>query len=324
MTNRLAERQARLAAALGVERAILGAPMARIAGGRLAAAVTAGGGLGFVGAGYGQTDWLAAEMAAAAGARVGIGLITWNVGIAEIELALAYEPAAIWLSFDDPGPLADPIHDAGVPLVCQVASVTEAEQAAAAGAAVIVAQGRESGGHGRAEPALAGLIPRVIDAVDPIPVLAAGGIVDRHGYDAAIVLGAAGVVLGTRLYATEEAIDSAGAKARLVEADVDATVRGVVYDIARGPEWPAGYTGRSLRSPFTERWLGNEDRMRAEVDAVRQIHERATAADDLEVRVVWAGEGVGGITTIEPAASVVAGFPRIASAGPDPSNDDQE
>ncbi len=323
MTNRLAERQARLAAVLGVERAVLGAPMARIAGGRLAAAVTAGGGLGFVGGGYGQADWLTTEMAAAAGARVGIGLITWNVGIAEIELALANEPAAIWLSFDDPGPLADPIHDAGVPLVCQVASVAEAEQAAAAGAAVIVAQGRESGGHGRAEPALAGLVPEVVAAVDPIPVLAAGGIVDRAGYDAAIDLGGAGVVLGTRLYATEEAIDSPAAKDRLVAADADATVRSVVYDIARGPEWPAGYTGRSLRSPFTERWIGAEDRMRTEIDGVRRRHEQATAEDDLEVRVVWAGEGVGRITTIESAASVVEGFPLISTVRPD-DRDDQE
>ncbi|MEL6985880.1 MAG: nitronate monooxygenase, partial [Actinomycetota bacterium] len=198
---------ASLCATLGIERAVLGAPMAKISGGALAAAVTAGGGLGFVGGGYGQPEWLAAEMGKADGARVGIGLITWNIGPEAVQTALAAEPAAIWLSFDDPRPLVGPIHDAGVLLVCQVASIEEAEQAAEAGAAVIVAQGGESGGHGRSEPTIAGLVPDVVAAVGSIPVVAAGGIADVEGYHRAIGLGAAGVALGTRLYATDEAND---------------------------------------------------------------------------------------------------------------------
>ncbi len=308
-------RPAELCRLLGIERAVLGAPMANVAGGELAAAVTAGGGLGFIGGGYGRPGWLAPEVAKAGGARVGIGLITWHIGAEQVVEALAHRPAALWLSFDDPRPLAPLVHDAGIPLICQASTGAEAEQAVEAGAAVIVVQGNESGGHGRSDRALFGLLPAVVDAVAPTPVVAAGGIVDRRGYDAALALGAAGVCLGTRLYATVEAIDSPAAKERLVAASGDDTVRGVVYDIARGPEWPAGYSGRSLRTPFSERWQGREDEMRAAIDEVRSTHARAAADDDLSVRVVWAGEGVDGIRDIPSAADVVAQFPIELQGG---------
>ncbi len=302
-------RAARLCSVFDIDRPVLGAPMANIAGGRLAAAVSAGGGLGFIGAGYGRPGWLEPEVERAAGARVGIGLITWNVGPEQVEAALAHEPAALWLSFGDTRPLAPLVHDAGVPLVCQVANLTEAEQAVEAGAAVIVAQGNESGGHGRSDRALFGLLPAVVAAVAPVPVVAAGGIVDRAGHDAALALGASGVALGTRLYASTEAIDVDEAKHRLVECGGDDTVRSVVYDIARGPEWPEGYSGRSLRTSLTDRWVGHESEMRTRRTEMEQLHQRAAAEDDLSVRVVWAGEGLDGITAIESATTIVAGFP---------------
>lgn len=309
------DRPAALCRLLGIDRAVLGAPMANIAGGALAAAVSAGGGLGFIGGGYGRPDWLQAEVERAAGARVGIGLITWNIGAAEVAGALAHGPAALWLSFDDPRPLAPMVHEAGIPLICQVATVAEAEQAAEAGATVIVAQGNESGGHGRSDRALFGLLPAAVTAVAPIPVVAAGGIVDRAGYDAAVALGASGVCLGTRLYATDEAIDAEGAKQRLVDASGDDTVRSTVYDIARGPEWPAGFTGRSLRTPFLDRWLGREQEMRASIDEVKSIHARAATEADFGVRVVWAGEGIDGIRAVQPAAKVLTQFPIAATGG---------
>jgi nitronate monooxygenase len=190
---------------LDIERPVLCAPMAGIAGGRLAAAVTAGGGLGFVGSGYGNPDWLDREMAQTDGARVGIGLITWRIDAATVANALQHRPAALWLSFDDPRPYAEAVHEAGVALICQVGSLDEARQAIEAEAEVIVAQGSESGGHGQSNRALFGLLPAVVEEADPIPVVAAGGISDRHGYEAAVALGGAGVALGTRLYATHEA-----------------------------------------------------------------------------------------------------------------------
>lgn len=296
---------------LDIGRPVLGAPMAKVAGGRLAAAVSAGGGLGFIGGGYGDRAWVDREMGETGGARVGIGLITWRIDAAAVAHALSHDPAALWLSFDDPRPYGPMAREAEVPLICQVGSLEEAEQAVEAGAAVIVAQGSESGGHGQSNRALFGLLPAVVEAVDPIPVVAAGGISGRQGYEAAVALGASGVALGTRLYATDEALDVDGAKRRLVEASGDDTIRGVVYDIARGPEWPEGYTGRSLRTGLTDRWTGDEAGLRARVDEVRREHERAAAEDDLSVRVVWAGEGVDGIDDVRPAAEVVADFPAF-------------
>lgn len=285
--------------------------MAKIAGGRLAGAVSHAGGLGVLGGGYGDPAWIAEQVGEAAGARIGIGLITWNMADDAVETVLAHQPAAVWLSFGNPGPYATAISQAGAKFICQVGSVAEAVEAAEAGADVIVAQGNESGGHGQSNRALFGLLPAVADAVGSIPVVAAGGIVDRRGYDAAVAFGASGVALGTAFYATDQALDIPAAKQRLVDAGGDDTVRGLVYDIARGPEWPAEYSGRSLRTELTDRWTGNEDEMRLEAEAVKQAHAEAAAAGDMSLRVVWAGEGIDGISAVRDAAEVVADFPTV-------------
>ena len=291
---------------------MLGAPMAKIADGRLAAAVSEAGGLGLLGGGYGDPDWISREMAVAGqvdGAEIGIGLITWNMSSDAVAIALSHAPKAIWLSFGPVTPHAKAIKESRTTLICQVASVSEATEAAEAGADVIVAQGSESGGHGRSNRALFGLLPAVVAAVDPIPVVAAGGVTSREGLDAAVALGAAGVALGTALYATEEAADISAAKARLVASGGDDTVRSVVYDIARGPEWPSGYSGRSLRTNLTDRWIGHEDEMRDQAEQIRADHVQATTGADMTVRVVWAGEGIDGIDAIRPVAEVVRQFP---------------
>lgn len=289
--------------------------MAKIAGGRLAAAVSEAGGFGVVGGGYGDKQWIATEMAAAGTSRVGIGLITWNMADDAVDTALAHQPAALWLSFGDPGPSVPAVRAAGAVLICQVGSVAEAAAAAQLGADVIVAQGNESGGHGQSNRALFGLLPAVVDAVDPVPVVAAGGIVNRAGYEAATAFGAAGVALGTAFYATEEALDIRAAKERLVAAGGDDTVRSLVYDVARGPMWPAEYSGRSLRTGLTDRFAGREGEMEpAEVEAIRSDHRRAADEGDMETRVVWAGEGVDGISGIRPAAELVHEFPAITGS----------
>lgn len=303
-----------LSQTLGIARPVFGAPMAKIAGGRLAAAVSTAGGLGVIGGGYGDPVWLAEQVAMAGSARFGIGLITWNLADGAVESALSYQPTAIWLSFGDPTPHVDPIHAAGVPLICQVSSVDEARAAVAAGAAVVVAQGNESGGHGHANRALFGLIPAVVAAVDPVPVVAAGGISGPEGLVAAQALGASAVCLGTALYATEESLDVAEAKQRLVGATGDDTIRSVVYDRVRGPDWPEGFTGRSIRTPWTDRYAGSEGEMDADLDRLRADHERAVAERDMDVRVVWAGESVDGVTAIRPAAEVVEAFPPFFPA----------
>ena len=121
------------------------------------------------------------------------------------------------LSFGDPGPLARLIRAAGVALIIQVTDLEEARQAIDAGADVIVAQGTEAGGHGGRRSTLP-FVPVVADLAAPTPVLAAGGIADGRGVAAALVLGAAGVLLGTRFLATPEALGPPSVAKAVIEA----------------------------------------------------------------------------------------------------------
>src|SRR5579863_10210936 len=260
--NRLTER-------LGLENPILLAPMDLVAGGRLAAAVTHAGGLGLLGGGYGDADWLESEWAKAGNARIGCGFITWSLAQRPeaLSAALARRPAAVMLSFGDPTPFAAEIRAADAALICQVQTVSQARQAMQAGADVIVAQGTEAGGHGMSAP-LFTLLPQVVDACPDVPVVAAGGVADGRGLAAALLLGAEGVMMGTRFYASVESEGAAEAKQRIVAAVAGDSVRSVVFDLARANPWPTGFTGRCLRNAFTERWLGREDELAAQGDAV--------------------------------------------------------
>ena len=124
-----------------------------------------------------------------------------------------------------------------------------AREAVAAGADMLVAQGGEAGGHG-VRRGLMALLPEIVDAAgERVPVVAAGGIADGRGLAAALMLGAAGVLVGTRFYASEEAAGAAAAKQRIVAATGDATVRSIVFDISRRNVWPSPFNGRCLRMP---------------------------------------------------------------------------
>lgn len=135
----------RLTERLGITHPVVSAPMAKAAGGRLAAAVSEAGGLGLLGGGYGDAEWLAQERRAAGNARIGVGFITWALSDAVLEDALASDPAVVMLSFGDPAAFASRISDAGVPLMCQVQTLDHAKAAIDAGAQFIVAQGPRPG-----------------------------------------------------------------------------------------------------------------------------------------------------------------------------------
>lgn len=286
---------------LGIRHPILLAPMGDTAGGRLAAAVSAAGGLGLIGGGYADPDWLAKELAAAGDARVGVGFITFALDRrpGALRLALDAHPPAIQLSFGDPRPYADDIHHSGALLICQVQTSEEIALAVAAGADVVIAQGQDAGGHGRPDRGTMGLIPSVVDMVAPLPVVAAGGIADGRGLAAAIMLGAAGITMGTRFLASTAALSSSAEAAALVTARSGDTVRTAVFDVVRGPTWPAGHDGRVVRNRLTDEWKDRHD----PVEAERMF--RAAAADDYAVRPLWAGEGLDLITGIESPASIV-------------------
>ena len=300
----------RLTRRLGISHPILSAPMAFASGGKLAAAVTHAGGLGFIGGGYGASDWLAAQFDAAGNAAIGCGFITWSLrkNPALLDQALAHGPRAIFLSFDDPSPFAATIKKAGALLIQQVQTRRDAEVAIDAGADIIVAQGAEAGGHGEKRATMT-LVPEVADLLagrSPDTLLcAAGGIADGRGLAAALMLGADGVVVGTRFWAAQEALVHPNLHAAALAAGGDDTVRQSITDIARGYQWPERFNIRVVRNAYIEHWQGREDALWAAGDEERARYAAAVAGGDTTMAATIVGEAVGMIKSVEPAAVIM-------------------
>jgi len=286
--------------------------MAKISGGELAEAVTRAGGLGIVAAGYGDRVWIREQVSLVNTRPFGIGVITWNMPVGFIGDILSFDPDAVWLSFGDPGPHIPAIHAAGAVAICQVGTVAEADDAVYAGADVVVAQGREAGGHGRLAVPLMELVADVATRHPSVPLVATGGLSGSEDLDRVAGAGAQGVALGTAFYATREAHDTDVAKRRLINARSSDTVVSRVYDHIRGPLWPEGYRGRSLRTRLTDEWAGAEEAMAGRIDEIRDNYAAAAAADDMDHRVVWAGTGVDTINAVRPATDIVTAFPTHA------------
>jgi nitronate monooxygenase len=309
----------RLTERFGIEHPIISAPMGTIAGGRLAAAVSHAGGLGLIGGGYGDGDWLERELAAAGNARVGCGFITWSLARRPelLDRVLAHAPAAVMLSFGSPAPFAARIRQAGAALICQVQSMAHARDAVAAGADVIVAQGGEAGGHGGGRATMT-LVPEVADllaaAAPDTLLVAAGGIADGRGLAAALMLGADGVLIGSRLVACAESAAPDGFRAAIVAADGDATVKTTVVDVVRQYDWPAEFNGRALRNRFVETWHGREGALaEPATNAVeKQRFWTAFRAGDAENSGVFVGEAAGLIRDVRPAGRIVEEMARDA------------
>ena len=307
---------------LAIEHPILLGAMDIVADARLVIAVTEAGGLGLLGGGYGEEGWLRRELGLleavrqARGTRFGVGFITWSLARQPhlLTIALAARPDAIWLSFGDPGPFIGPAKAAGIPVICQVQSVAMAVDAVDKGADIVVAQGAEAGGHGVARGTFA-LVPAVVDAVGgQAIVVAAGGVADGRGLAAALMLGAQGVVLGTRLYASEEAAGHPAAKRRIVEARGDETVRGVVFDILRRNLWPGPYTGRCLANEVTRQWMGRELELLRRGGEEADGYAAARASGNFDIAAVIAGEAVDLIADIRPAGAIVRQIAAEAEA----------
>ncbi len=285
---------------LGIDHPVLLAPMGGVAGGALAGAVSAAGGLGLIGAGYadpavgfGSDDWIRDEFDKAGNRAAGIGFITWALARRPdaLDVALECGPRAVMLSFGDIAPYAAKIRNSGAVLICQVQTLKDAREAAAKGAQIVVAQGTEAGGHG-ADRATLPLVPAVADAVAPVPVAAAGGIADGRGLAAALMLGAEAVLVGTRFWATREALGHPNQKALIERSGGDDTLRTKAFDTARGLTWPEPYTGRAIRNAFAETWHGRDDALREEGLPMRERFFAAQREGDTEMAVTFAGEGL--------------------------------
>ena len=302
----------RLTQTLGIEHPIISAPMAFAAGGKLAAAVSATGGLGLIGGGYGDPEWLEREFAEARNTRVGCGFITWSLAKRPrlLELVLAHSPAAVMLSFGSPILFAPRIKAAGATLMCQVQNMDHARVAVDVGADIIVAQGAEAGGHGLVRATFT-LVPEIADylakAAPATVLVAAGGIADGRGLAAALMLGADGALIGSRFWASAEALVHAAFQNAAIGADGDATTRTTIVDIVRKLDWPEPFTARVMKTRFVNEWHGREAELGEPVLVEREMNRYLTAmqSGDANNTGVWVGEVTGLIHDVRPAADLL-------------------
>ncbi|UUZ74291.1 nitronate monooxygenase [Polaromonas sp. P1(28)-13] len=315
--------QTRLSRQFGLQTPLVLAPMALASGGALAAACAKAGTLGLVGGGYGDLAWTQAQytlaLQAAETQRIGCGFITWKLDedASALDWVLdhpgADKPRAIMLSFGDPQPYAARIAAAGATLICQVQRLEQVPEALQAGAQIIVAQGGEAGGHGMNSlnsRATISFVPELADwlaAHSPDTLLlAAGGIADGRTLAAALVLGADGALVGSRLWATQESLAAQGAKNQAVQTTGDGTARSPVFDILRRKNWPEPYDFRAIRNDLHRQWEARIDALRAAPDAARADYDAGVKAGDFSRAHATVGEAVGLIRDLPPAAEVIA------------------
>jgi enoyl-[acyl-carrier protein] reductase II len=309
----------RLTELLGIEHPVMLAGMGGVSYAALAAAVSDAGGFGCLGASTMSTETMVAEMTAVRAATdkpFGVDLLTAMPGSMHDQVALVIEAGATAFvaGLGVPTEVIELCHRHDVVVVSMCGKVEHAVRAADAGCDLVVAQGTEAGGHTGQVAALP-LIPQVVDAVgDRVPVVAAGGIFDGRGLAAALALGADGIWVGTRFIATPEARGVLGYKDRLLASREDQTTISRAY---------SGKTMRVVRNAYT-------DYFDAHPDALKTFPEQLTASYgdgamhlggdsfsegvDVEKECYPAGQGVGAISELVPAATLVQRFVTEAEA----------
>lgn len=307
---------------LGIQHPIVLAPMCGMATGELAGAVCRAGGLGLIGVGSEMlfgADWVKDQYAQAKrlgqgpnSGALGFGFITCFLSQSDptFHASLLLHPDVIFLSYgDDVAPYIEMSHSAGAKVICQVHNVSQAVRAIDAGADIIAVQGCDAGGHGQQHLArsIATLVPEIADAVGhSVPLLVAGGIVDGRGLAAALVLGAGGVVLGSRFVVASESKAADAFKARIIAAqpNEDNTIVSSSFDVLSGVDWPKEYRqGRALADSQAithyHRPVGSEQ---AEPTEQEKAWYRSSG---YETRAVWVNNAVGLINDEMTAETIV-------------------
>src|SRR5262245_8430515 len=302
---------------LGLEHPIALGGMGSIYSPDLVAAVSNAGGLGAMGCHYMSAEQVKAGTAAIrarTNKAFGLNFLIFDVKEEGFGEALALRPAVIAFAWPRPEQDVKPYiaraHDAGSKVTFMAGGVPEAVRAAEGGADVIIAQGTEGGGHVGWQATMA-LVPMVVDAVAPIPVLAAGGIADGRGLAAALALRADGVLLGTRFLATEESPLHPNFKQAIVDSDGHDTLLSEIPDLAAGLVWP-GAMSRGRRNRFIERWAGREWALRARRAEAYAAVQAARKAGDAEEAPLSMGQDAGLIHEILPAGEIVSRIAREA------------
>jgi len=302
---------------LDIEHPIALGGMGSIQSADLVAAVSRAGGLGAMGCHYLTPEQVRAGTAAIrerTNKPFGLNFLVFDVNEDAFAAALALRPSVIafaWPRRDqDVKPYIARAHDAGAKVTFMAGGVPDAVRAAQAGADVIIAQGTEGGGHVGWQTTMT-LVPMVVDAVAPVPVLAAGGIADGRGLAAALSLGADGVLLGTRFLASEESPLHPNFKQSILDSDGHDTLLSELPDIAAGLVWP-GAMSRSRRNRFIERWAGREWALRQNrAEALASIRAARGSGETAEA-VLSMGQDAGLIHEILPAGEIVARIAREA------------
>jgi NAD(P)H-dependent flavin oxidoreductase YrpB (nitropropane dioxygenase family) len=301
---------------LNIHHPIIQAGMGGVARAELVAAVSNAGGLGMLGMVRMPPDFIREQIRqtrALTQRPFGVNLVppvvTASSFEAQLEVCLEERVPVVSLFWCDPAPFVERCHAAGILVMLQVGSLEEARHAAAAGVDLIVAQGVEAGGHVRGQTGLLPFLATVVDAVSPVPVIAAGGIVDGKGLAAVLALGAEGVWVGTRFVASKESEAHPEYKKRLLGAAATDTVYTEAFHVG----WPPRSPHRVLRNALTNgsspppgpvahaRFMDQT----IEVPQFSSMTPTVHTEGRTELMANYAGQGVGLIYEILPAAEIV-------------------
>ena len=302
---------------LGISHPIVLAGMAGETSPELVAAVCNAGGLGILGSTSTEGSDIP-EVVAAIRKRTdrpfGLNLLLCGADEDQMKAVLEARPAVLSTAWprDDQNltEIFGDAHERGIKIIHMVPTLSDGIKAAAAGADVVVAQGTDGGGHIGLVGTVA-IVPMVARAIAPVPVLAAGGIVDGSGLAAMLALGAAGVLLGTRFLATTEAPLHKAFKQSIVESDGTDTLVTDLADIMVGTDWP-GAVERVARNRVVERWLGRANELRRRRGDAAHAMRQARRDGDADEAIVYYGQGAGLINEIMPAGEVVTDMVRDA------------
>ncbi len=288
---------------------IVQAGMGPFTSAELVAAVTNAGGLGSLGAANRPVEDLRLQLSRIRELTTGSFAVNHLVPVIDeeaFEVTLEGHPRVISLALDHPHDYVKRAHDSGSLVMHQVTTVQQAYEAAQRGVDVIVAQGTESGGYGGSVATMI-LVPQVVDAVRPVPVLAAGGISDGRGLAAALMLGADGINIGTRFLATVESPIADGYKQAILGGKSEDAVKADVWNDIMPLPGTAGYgtVPRALRTPFLDEWQQRRDDARREQQRLQSEVMAALRAGRFHELMPFAGQTAGAIREIRPAADVV-------------------
>jgi len=321
--------QTALCKRLGIELPIIQAPMGGAVGPPLAAAVSNAGGLGMLVPWRANVDTVRRqirEMRALTARPFGVNLVLEFPQEERLAVCLDERVPVISFFWRDPSSLV-PLAKAGGAIVMHtVGSAADAKQAISCGVDIVIAQGWEAGGHVRGTVATMPLIPAVVDAVSPAPVVAAGGIADGRGLAAALALGASGAWIGTRFLASHEAAIHPRYRELLLQANENDTVYLENFFDIRWPNashrtgrnktievWEAAGCPPTGKRPGEGEVIG-KSRSIGPIVRYQSYTPGADADGDIDAMALWAGQSVGLVSTVQSAGEIVCQIADEADA----------